>query len=210
MGGGVNVPKDWLQEWEAQQLAAQQAEIDARLGGAKFEPLSPALQAMLDVQTLQDAQFNTARTAPIAPPNVYNISDPATRLTESELEREWIGNKVFNQPRVSSPFTMGPSGMQSRGRTQPAPTSTTPTGPTRVPPAVAARQSKPTVKPPASMDIYSRRARTDTAPTTTATTDPELTAIQDAATAAGDPFAAADAAGTDIRGRDLSYLQDKN
>ena len=40
-------------------------------------------------------------------------------------------------------------------------------------------------------------------------TSPELNAIADiAGTSAVDPFAAADAAGTDIRGRDLSYLQD--
>jgi hypothetical protein len=70
---------------------------------------------------------------------------------------------------------------QSRGGTQPTPTSTTPTGPTRVPPAVAARQT------PSSMDIYSRRGTAPTTTETTATTDPDLTAIQDTATGDVDP-----------------------
>ena len=299
---------EWLQEWEAQQLAAQQAEIDARLGGAKFEPVNPALQAILDVQTLQDAQFDTARTAPIAPPNVYNISDPATRLTESELEREWIGNKAFNQPRVSSPFAMGPSGMQSRGRnagadaasyaaylaaqkaagppiSQRTPPTTTRGGSGRLTTQQQAAKTAESVKETSATaqqaiaDAYAAIEAAKTGNTaanvianmsaddqmrmilaqnanaeaaaasealrlanenarlgqgnvdeallaalaaggdlgiggpagvagdSAAIADTALTTAAEAV-ASGDPFAAADAAGTDIRGRDLSYLQD--
>ena len=126
---------EWLQRYQQEQLAAQQAKINARRGGAAPVTLNPQLQAMLDYQDLQDIQAGQQFTDPTISTNVYGLRGKGTvptyeetvaplgaaRLTSGEIEQALLADKVFNQPRVSSPFTMGPSGMQSRGRPTPTP-----------------------------------------------------------------------------------------
>ena len=109
------------------------------------------------------------------------------------------------------------TGPQSRGGTQSTPTSATPVFDPEVarmmmnfPANASTFEQTQVVQPP---------PQTQGSVTGPAPTIPDLDwaaiqqAIQDAATGdtaptvTGDPFAAADAAGTDIRGRDLSYLQ---
>ena len=124
---------EWLQRYQQNQLAAQQAKIDARRGGPAAVTLDPKLQAMLDYANLQDIQASQQFTDPTIPTNVYGSRGKSTvptyeetvaplgaaRLTSGEIEQALLADKVFNQPRIGSPFASGPSGMQSRGRSTP-------------------------------------------------------------------------------------------
>ena len=132
---------EWLQRYQQNQLAAQQAKIDARRGGPAAVTVNPKLQAMLDYANLQDIQASQQFTDPTIPTNVYGlrgkstvptyeetippfVSDPfkrdIERQTMGELQREQsVQPRVINQPRIGSPFASGPSGMQSRGRPTP-------------------------------------------------------------------------------------------
>ena len=169
---------DWMAHQN--QLADYTNKIDQY-----FNPTPPSSRSQLIEQGVPLGQRRAIEDAAAA--ELAKSVQKTQQATMRDMARTRTGGGMVQQPR---------------GRTPVTPTSTTPA----FDPEVARMMMNAPAKPPAG-DIYSGRLKGKQYSGTAPTTDPELTAIQDAATAAGNPFAAADAAGTDIRGRDLSYLE---